>query len=589
MVPRWGLHDFTLTGRAHVENPFRDASLVGEFTSPSGRQAMVEGFYDPDGTSDSRGGPGRWRLRFAPDEEGEWRYRLRGEGVEVYEEGRLLCVAAASQQGTRLPRTQQESSVPNEPRPRGPIRVHPQNPYAFAYADGTPFFGMGDTCYGLLNGIGEAQRREYLDSRAAQCFNFVRFFACGYPWQRHPTLEGSDWWPWGGTPHAPDYDRLNPRFFRRLERILAELHERGMRAELLVFNLYLLSKSHGGHNPWNTAARERLWVRTLVARLAALPSVFLWTVANEFECYPDGLYRFDPADVRWARRIGALLHDCDPYRHPTTVHPMGMAGHGLVRAQGPLFGDGPEIDVLTHQHNSYDTAVRVETPAPGYWEGSGSGVDADLRRDRVYRKPVINTEFGYEWLAGYPTDYRGQTHSTDKCRRTAWRIFVGGGAALAAGFSGTWHGRDASFRGAPAPFVVADQGAARQLRHLYEFVTTLPIGRLEPFEGVSAGPGIPAAPGSEAGSGASEGPDGSGRPGEALALADPGRTYVVYLPHGGRATLDLTGASGQLSARWFNPRSGELGPPLAVRGGRASQFTAPDREDWVVRVDAATT
>jgi hypothetical protein len=106
-----------------------------------------------------------------------------------------------------------------------------------------------------------------------------------------------------------------------------------------------------------------------VARLAALPTVFLWTVANEFECYPDGLYRYDPSDAHWARRMGALLHACDPYGHPTTVHPMGVAGGGLVRAQGPLFGEGPEIDVLTHQQNSYDTATRVDTPAPGYWPG----------------------------------------------------------------------------------------------------------------------------------------------------------------------------------------------------------------------------
>ena len=71
--------------------------------------------------------------------------------------------------------------------------------------------------------------------------------------------------------------------------------------------------------------------------------------------------------------MGALLHDNDPYGHPTTVHPMGLAGGGLVRAQGPLFGAGPELDVLTHQHNSYDTATRVDTPRGGYWDGSGPG------------------------------------------------------------------------------------------------------------------------------------------------------------------------------------------------------------------------
>jgi hypothetical protein len=565
-VPRWAVHEFVLSGRAHVANPFRDASLVGEFVSPSGRSLVTEGFYDPDG---SDGGPDRWRLRVALDEDGEWRYRLRGEGVEVYQEGRLRCVAPGSGDGGL----------------REPVRVDPHNPYAFAHAGGAPFFGMGDTCYGLVNGIGDAQRRDYLDTRAAQRFNFVRFFASGYPWEAHATLDERDTWPWGGTPGAPDYDRLNPRFFRRLDRIVAGLASRGMRAEILVFNLYLLAKNHGGHNPWGTAARERFWVRSLAARLAASPAVFLWTVANEFECYPDGRYRYDPSDAAWARRMGALLNECDPYRHPTTVHPMGVPGGGLVRAQGPLFGDGPEIDVLTHQHNAYDTATWVAGPDPGaqpgtqpvahgYWEGSGAGVDAALRLDRVYRKPVINTEFGYEWLAGYPADFNRQVHSTGKCRRTAWRIVAGGGAALAAGFAGTWHGRDASFRGVPAPFVVADQGAARQLGYLYDFVAALPLGRLEPFDGIH--------PEANSSSGGGDADDA----GEALARADPGKTYVVYLPRGGRAALDLSAAGARCAARWFNPRTGEYGSPFAVPGGRTWHLSAPDRDDWILRVDA---
>ncbi|RPJ38805.1 MAG: DUF5060 domain-containing protein, partial [Planctomycetaceae bacterium] len=68
-VPRWEVHEFELHGRSHVDNPFRDSALVGEFTSPSGKTIAVEGFYDGGDT---------WRLRFTPDEEGEWRYLLRG-------------------------------------------------------------------------------------------------------------------------------------------------------------------------------------------------------------------------------------------------------------------------------------------------------------------------------------------------------------------------------------------------------------------------------------------------------------------------------------------------------------------------------
>src|SRR5262249_7228931 len=74
-VPRWGTHEFVLTGRAGVENPFRDAALIGEFTAPGGRLVAVEGFYDPQDPQEADGAQGnappggqRWRLRFAPDE-----------------------------------------------------------------------------------------------------------------------------------------------------------------------------------------------------------------------------------------------------------------------------------------------------------------------------------------------------------------------------------------------------------------------------------------------------------------------------------------------------------------------------------------
>src|SRR5262249_8536598 len=68
-------------------------------------------------------------VRSAPSEEGTWSYLLRGENVEILQRGTLHCT---------------------KPLRRDFIRTHPDNPYAFAHAEGTPFFPMGDTCYGLF-------------------------------------------------------------------------------------------------------------------------------------------------------------------------------------------------------------------------------------------------------------------------------------------------------------------------------------------------------------------------------------------------------------------------------------------------------
>ena len=53
-------------------NPFLDYRLQVEFTSPGGKQYNVPGFFAGDGNG---GGTGHvWRVRFSPDEAGEWMF-----------------------------------------------------------------------------------------------------------------------------------------------------------------------------------------------------------------------------------------------------------------------------------------------------------------------------------------------------------------------------------------------------------------------------------------------------------------------------------------------------------------------------------
>jgi hypothetical protein len=558
-VPRWQMHEFELHGRCHVENSFRDAALVGEFISPSGRSVIVEGFHDGGDT---------WRLRFAPDETGQWRYLLRGEGVELLQRGQLRCVA---------------------PHGHGFIGLHPENPYAFAYADGTAFFPMGDTCYGLFDDspISPALRREYVETRRRQHFNFVRM-TVGHSEAR--AARDPTFWAWGGTSAKPDLDRFNPAFFRGFDELLRELQMRGMNIELILFNFY--RRPFTDTSLW-TPARERLWLRYVLARYAAFNHVFLWTLANEYETHPDGRYRLDrPGDVDWVHATARLVKQYDSFRHLVTVHPVVSASARGASPRdpfdppwriGPFFGADSNIDVLSQQTSAayakqWDAggqrwihSCAAEPPDPwftvqwndalGCWTGDVPGVNRSVAADRIHGKPVLNTENGYEYLPGHPTERR-QVHHTDKVRRTAWRITCAGGY-FAAGFHGTighsdaWNRIDAPHR---YTFAVQDAGAAVQLSALYEFLTTLPFWRMQPFEGVAGA--------------------------KALSLAEPGKVYVAYLPQGGGITMDLGACRGELAARWFNPRTGKLDDPFQVAGGKTARFKAPDGEDWVLRVNA---
>jgi hypothetical protein len=73
-------------------------------------------------------------------------------------------------------------------------------------------------------------------------------------------------------------------------------------------------------------------------------------------------------------------------------------------------------------------------------------------------------------------------------------------------------------------------------------------------------------------------------------LAKPGTLYLVYLPTGGTCDLDLTGATGAFTVKWFNPRSGgELagGSVKTIQGGGMQSLgRAPvdPAEDWLIVV-----
>lgn len=231
---------------------------------------------------------------------------------------------------------------------------------------------------------------------------------------------------------------------------------------------------------------------------------------------------------------------------------------------GTRFGQAPELDVLSHQHNSYGTATWVPEPAPGYWDGPGAGVEKAVWADRKFGKPVINTEYGYEWLQDGGINFNRQTHGTDKCRCAAGRIFTAGGAGLAAGFRGTtlsvdnaeiYYDKEQRF----APFRTADSGHARQLQHWYDFVTIRTGFRdMNPAQALVDSPH--------------------------LCWANPGQEYVVYGPAGGELSLDLTGASGSFSVGWLNPRTGAYEGRAWIEGGAKRAFTAPGTDDWVLHV-----
>jgi Protein of unknown function (DUF4038)/Domain of unknown function (DUF5060)/Putative collagen-binding domain of a collagenase len=517
-VRRYDVFEAVLTSTANYTNPYMDVSVDVTFVAPDGSEHTVPAFHDGDAT---------WRARIAPEIPGKWRWRTTSS---VAADGGLNDVIG--------------SFDCVDSHGKGFIRPDPAAKYWFSLSDGTPFYGIGDTAYGLVNGISDRQLAEYLDRRRSQRFNHIRFFASGFPLQVHPELAVEESWPWGGTPQQPDYDRLNPRYFHRLEWVVQELDRRDLYAELLIFNYYVAPFTDP--SVW-TPEREALWLGNVIARLAASRRVFLWTVTNEYENYPDGRYRYDAGDDDWARRIAAAVRTLDPQHHPTSVHNFTFDSRGGVSER---FGSDAAIDVLAQQKWGEATTNGRAL------EGSAEGIERSIWADRIHGKPVINSENGYEWLDSRPAPEQETT--TDKARRAAWRVFVAGGASYAAGFAGTWAGTHET-GGDKRPFVVRDMGWGSQVTHLSSFVAATNFMQMSPAQDRINAPN--------------------------LALAAKQGEVVVYAPQGGAVTVDLSTEPGRtFSARWFDPRNGRYRQTPAVRGGGVVSFAADAPHDWVLHL-----
>ena len=458
----------------------------------------------------------------------------------------------------------------------GHIRIDPAYPHSFKYDDGARYFPMGDTAYYLLS-EDEATIRAYIDSRRASNFNFIRIGAIG-----------RNFWPLGGTPASPNYFSINETQMRKLDRVFDYAAGKGMNIELILWTY----GREGGNGMWGDSAKENFWVDTIVNRYKNRENLFLWTVANEFERYPDGLYSYAPSDVDWARRIASRIKSIDPV-HAVGAHPSPWISpippynpfnsyngisQRLPQVVWPLW-EGSDITVFNVQNNQgvqqshwasscpggtgacqvYEPTTWRGTYYPATWDGfgwnfEGPGMEDSIAEDWSHGKPVINTEFGYQYESGAETSDPGfatrQSHLPQTVRKKAWKIVTAGGY-FAAGFAHTAVWFNSSKIQVWRP---------EQLAVLYNFFTArTEYWKMAPHLELVADLNS--------------------------MLALPGIEYVAYFPRGGTNAVNLQ--AGTYFVEWVNPRTGKITPQgsITVLAGN-HDFTplTEATEDWVLHL-----
>jgi hypothetical protein len=274
-VEKWSVFEAAFIGPSDG-NPYLDVAFDAVFKQNS-REIRVPGFYD---------GNDVYRVRFMPDNEGEWTFRTRSKTTALDERTGSLTATAPSKDN------------------HGPVRV--RNKFHFAYADGKPFLSFGTTCYAWTHQP-LAMQAQTLETLKKARFNKIRMglFPKDYPYNVNEPLHACFEKDADGK---EDFDRPNPVLFQHFETQVAALCALGIEADIIMFHPY----DRWGYADMS-AEQDFRYVAYLAARLAAYRNVW-WALANEYD------FLLDTKPLEQWDRYFHILEENDPYRHLKSIH-----------------------------------------------------------------------------------------------------------------------------------------------------------------------------------------------------------------------------------------------------------------------------
>jgi hypothetical protein len=251
----WEVQELTFTAKNSYKNFYTDVTVWIDLSGP-GYNKRVYGFWD---------GANTFRVRLVANQPGVWNWK---SGSEPNDPG----LAGNTGSFTAIDWTVKEKS--ENPVRRGFIRPS-SNRHALTYADSTPYFALGDTWFSLgankfkwyddnmERPIGPAAGfKDYVRYRKAQGYNWVSMIAA-YPnwktddsswhivlydsakttlrsaWVEYGTGSAKNMDNEGGRPffypgkvpgyenYFPDMDRINPAYFKYIDRKIAYLNANG--------------------------------------------------------------------------------------------------------------------------------------------------------------------------------------------------------------------------------------------------------------------------------------------------------------------------------------------------------------------------
>lgn len=582
-LKQWHKVSLTLDGpqaaETHQEpNPFTDYDFTVNFTHESGNPSYrVPGYFAADGnaaeTSASSGN--KWRAHLSPDKVGTWHYQIsfrQGPQVAMGGAGTPLAPFDGLEGEFEVTRTNKKG---RDSRAHGRLEYvgkhhlqfagskdyflkagadAPETLLAYADFDGTearkpkvplktwqPHRGdwrRGDPTWKDGKGRGLIGAINYLEAKGMNAFSFLTYNAGG---------DGDNVWPFVSRDDKFHYDcsKLDQwgivfdhgtSLGMFLHFKLTELENSGAR-----------SKDDVAMDEGETGPERKLYLRELIARFGHALALN-WNLGEE-----------NTQTIQQQRDMAQFIHDTDPYDHLIVNHTTGhWKGHQriyphLLGEQSALTGASLQTRYLEDTHLFVGHWVKESARAGKPWVVSND--EQALGSTGVPPDP------------SYSDTVQTEGPTIHEIRKYAlWGTLMGGGAGVEYYF-GYSH---------PENDLNAEDWRSRSqswdyARYALEFFERFDI----PFAEMAGADALVRNPNQD---------------NRRYCLAQPGSLYLVYLPNGGDAELDLRGEEGEFEISWFNPRTGgdlQSGSITSRSAGKPVTLGLPPSapgEDWLVVV-----
>ena len=409
-----------------------------------------------------------------------------------------------------------------------PIRLHPDNPHYFLWRDKpTVLITSGEHYGAVLNR--QFDYTKYLQTLESLGFNLTRTFSGAYCEGvgnfriQNNTLapaEGQFICPWArsdqpGYPNGGnkfDLTRWDQAYFERLRDFVGQAGKRGVVVELVLFcpfyeeAMWKLSPMNAANNVNGIGATGRNEVYTLKhPSLLAAQDAMVRRIVLELKDFENLYYEicnepyFGGVTLEWQAHIAETITSAEadlPAKH--------LIAQNIANKYQKIADPNPRVSIFNFH----------------------------------YAKPPKTVTDNYGLSRAIADDETGFAGSEPKpYRLEGWDFILAGGAVydnLDYSFS---VGHEDGTGDVNAP---GGGGAVlhKQLRILRDFINSFDFVRMTPDDSVIKG-GVP-------------------EKATALALAEKGRAYAIYINGGSQANLVLELPSGHYSVEWVNTKTGTI-------------------------------